>query len=66
MGLGILKAGTEQTCKKNGESKRYDYLLVSTDLIPYIGDVKIEADVPWCPHTAVSFFVDRRPGQISH
>ena len=49
MGVGIVTAGKEKTCKTNGDSKQYDYLLVSTDLIPYIGDVKLEADVPWGP-----------------
>ena len=40
--------------------------MVSRDLAPFIGNVKLEADVPWNPHTAVTFTVDRRTDKIYH
>ena len=66
VGLTIVTVGTEGTCKTSGGSKQIDYLLVSTDLVPLIEDLKLEADVPWSPHAALSFSVNRRPEKVFH
>ena len=55
-----------KTCKTSKGSKQNDYLLVSPDLAPFIEDLKIEADVPWQPHVALSFTVNRRPEKVFH
>ena len=66
VGLTIVAVGTEGTCKTSGGSKQIDYLLVITDLVPFIEDLQLEADVPWGPHAAISFAVNRRPEKVFH
>ena len=34
--------------------------------MPFLKNLKIEAAVPWGPHVALSFEVDRRPGKVFH
>ena len=45
-GLQILTAGNEKTCKTSHGSKQNDYIIVSIDLVPFIKNLKVEADVP--------------------
>ena len=61
-----MTAGSEPTCKTSKGSKQNDYLIVSIDLVPFIKNLQIEADVTWSPHVALSFEVDRRPGKTFH
>ena len=65
-GLQIMTAGIEKTCKTSHGSKLNDYIIVSTDLVPLITNLKILADVPWGPHVALTFEVNRRLGKIFH
>ena len=64
LGLGIVKAGCDGTCKTSNGRKQLDYLLVSIDLIPFISNMKVVRDVAWSPHSAVTFDVDRRPERV--
>ena len=66
MGLVIVKVGSEKTCKTSHGSKQSDYLLVSTDMAQFIDDIKLEADAPWNPHTAISFSINKKPGRAYH
>lgn len=60
-GLQILTVGDEKTCNTSTGSKQNDYIIVSIDLVPFIINLKLEADVPWGPHLGLSFEIDRRP-----
>ena len=64
MGLGIVKAGEDGTCKTSNGRKQLGYLLVSTDLIPYISNMAVITDGPWSPHSAIAFDIDRRPERV--
>ena len=66
MGLGIVKAGNDGTCKTSTGRRQLDYLLVSLNLIPFISNMKVVTDVPWQPHAAITFEVDRRPEKVHY
>ena len=42
MGLAIVTVGTDKTCRTAGGYRQLGYLLVSTDLVPFLDDIKAD------------------------
>ena len=60
----VTAAGSEGTCKHATGWSLLDYLIVDADLAPLISNLQLVADVPWGPHLAITFELNRRPEHV--
>ena len=59
LGLTIVTAGSDNTCKTSTGSPLLDYIVCDVDVAPLLGDLSLEVG-PWGPHSSIRFSVNRR------
>ena len=59
MGLRVVTAGSENTCKTSTGSSLLDYIVCDLDVANLIGDISLEVG-RWNPHSCIRFSIDRR------
>ena len=59
MGLRVVTAGSENTCKTASGSSLLDYIICDMDIAHLIGDLSLEIG-PWNPHSSLRFSINRR------
>ena len=64
-GLTIITAGDDSTCKTSTGWSQIDYLLVDTNIVSLISEVKLVMDKPWNTHAGIEFDINCRPATIS-
>ena len=64
LGIEVVTAGTEGTCRTVNGNTLIDYLLISIDIVKLIFNIRIIYAVPHWPHYGIAFDVNRRTDQI--
>ena len=65
VGLSIVTAGKEPTCKHSTGHSLIDYLLVDTSIVSLIRNIKLVEAKPWSTHAGIEFDINCRPAPIS-
>ena len=57
LGVEVITAGKDGTCRTTNGTSAIDYLLVSYDIVQLISNIRVIYTVPWWPHYGIAFEV---------